>query len=100
MSELLLKSAAGAAAALETIDDDRVTLWSEEPSAPGSRFELIGELGSLRVKVHRCVRDGDRFRIAGRLIDATRRLRDQLSEALVGDADGRSDDHPVDHSGG
>jgi hypothetical protein len=84
MSGLALLLNSGADAGLESIDDDRVALWSSEPSAPGSRLELHNDQGiRLRLKVHRCVRDGARFRIEGRLIDATRRLRDELRDALA-----------------
>ena len=46
---------------------------------------LLGQMEriSTRLKVLRCVRDGARFRIEGRLIDATRGLRTQLAEGLA-----------------
>lgn len=62
-----------------SLEDDRVTLRSTRASAPGSPIE--GKLGDgtiVRVKVARCRADAGAFRIEGRLIDASRALRDRL----------------------
>ena len=68
----------GEARVLSASDDD-VVLLSTAPSQPGSRPE--GALGTgerVRLKVHRCAREGEAFRIEGRLLDAPRRLRERL----------------------
>ncbi len=61
--------------------DDLTTVRSTIPSAPGSRIE--GELAEggapVRLKVHRCRKDGEAFVIEGRLLDATRELRTALA---------------------
>lgn len=65
------------------IDGERVSLLATRASAPGC--PLAGNLADdtlVRVKVHRCRKQGDRFLIEGRLIDATRQLRERLG-ALV-----------------
>jgi hypothetical protein len=70
----------GGEATLVTLDDDRVTVRSTAPSAPGSRPE--GRLASgtaFRMKVARCRRDGDAFVIDGRLLDATRDARVEMA---------------------
>jgi hypothetical protein len=76
----------GGEADLVALDGDRVTLRSTVASAPGSPLSGSLEAGSLvRVKVHRCKRQGEGFLIEGRLVDATRKLREELA-ALVGSA--------------
>jgi len=73
----------GGKAEVVAIDGDRVKLASDEASAPGSR--LMGRLStgqSLRLKVHRCVKNGERFDIEGRCIDLTRGLREWLAERV------------------
>lgn len=70
-------------ASIVALDGERVSLLATRASAPGC--PLAGNLGDdtlVRVKVHRCRKQGDRFLIEGRLIDATRRLRERLA-ALV-----------------
>jgi hypothetical protein len=76
----------GGSADLVAIADDLTTVRSTVPSAPGSR--LMGELASgvggdggdrVWIKVHRCRKDGDVFIVEGRLLDATRELRDKLA---------------------
>ncbi len=66
------------------IDGERVSLLATRPSAPGC--PLAGNLNDetpVRVKVHRCRKQGERFLIEGRLIDATRQLRERLSALVV-----------------
>lgn len=57
--------------------DDLTTVRSTIPSAPGSRIEgeLVEGGAPVRLKVHRCRKDGDVFVLEGRLLDATRELR-------------------------
>jgi hypothetical protein len=74
----------GHVAALTAVDVLKVQLRSPVAAAPGT--PLKGKLQdgrSIRVKVHRCVRDGDHFDIAGKLIDATRELREKLNAAFA-----------------
>jgi hypothetical protein len=73
----------GGEATLVTIDDDRATLSSPTAAAPGSRLGLLVGGRTIRLKVHRCVREGDRFTVAGRFIDLTRDLRDQLANGIA-----------------
>ena len=69
----------GDAAVLEA-DDDRVTVRSTIPSAPGSRLEGTLPSGSvLRLKVAQCKADSGAFRITGKLLDATRAARDEVA---------------------
>jgi len=73
----------GEAAVLEA-QDDRVTVRSTIPSAPGSRLD--GSLPSgatLRVKVAHCKADGGAFRITGKLLDATRASRTEVAGLVV-----------------
>jgi hypothetical protein len=66
------------------LDGDRNSVLSTIPSAPGSRPEgALTEGGaSVRIKVARCRREGERFLIEGRLIDVTRETRAAI-QALV-----------------
>ncbi len=64
-------------------DDDRVTLSSTISSPPGSLVDgTLNGVGSIRIKVRGCKRDGERFRIDARILDVSRQLRERLS-ALV-----------------
>lgn len=73
----------GGRAEVVAIDGDRVRIASDIASAPGSRLEGALENGqTLRLKVHRCVRSGERFDIEGRCIDLTRGLRAWLVERV------------------
>ena len=70
-------------AILRTIEGDRVALDASVPAAPGTPLRASLDDGSaLRIKVQRCVRDGERFAIDGRLLDASRALRQKLEEGL------------------
>jgi hypothetical protein len=74
----------GGEADVTALDGDRITVLSTIPSAPGSRPD--GALASgtaVRLKVARCRREGDRFVIEGRLIDATRDTRAELLRLLA-----------------
>lgn len=81
--------ARGGTADFTAADDQRVTVRSTHASAPGSRPEGTLEDGRrVRVKVHRCRRvtsddSGDAFEIEGRLIDATRALRDHVTSLVA-----------------
>jgi hypothetical protein len=75
-------------ASILSVDGDRIVLCSTAPSPPGSRIEgapLGASHAPLRVKVSSCRRqsDGD-FVIEGRLLDATREVR-QILQAIVDD---------------
>jgi|SoiMethySBSTD1v2_1073268.scaffolds.fasta_scaffold2946561_2 hypothetical protein len=70
-------------ATLHAIDGDRVSLDASVPAAPGTPLCASLESGTaVRIKVHRCVRAGDRFSIEGRLLDASRALRQEIEGAL------------------
>lgn len=80
MEPLALDLSGGGTARLTTLDGDRVGLVASRAAAPGSRLTAaLGDGRQLRLKVHRSVRKGDEFAIAGRLIDATRELRSFLA---------------------
>lgn len=79
----------GGEARVAVTDDDRVELLSTIPSAPGSRLDGSLEGGvKVRVKVARCRKvdikeqsgEGALYRIEGRLLDASRSLRDILAK--------------------
>ena len=73
----------GGEADVVAADDDRVTVRSTIPSAPGSRIEgALPSGGAIRIKVARCKADDGRFRIEGKMLDATRAARDEVA-ALV-----------------
>ena len=78
--------AGGGTASIDAFDDDRLSLISSRPFAPGSRPEGTLDVGSRRIwiKVHgsRQQEDGT-FRVNGRLINATRELRQVLKEAVT-----------------
>jgi len=65
-------------------DGERITLRATFASAPGS--PIAGTLGAgalVRVKVHRCKKQEDHFFIEGRLVDATRKLREDLARLVA-----------------
>jgi hypothetical protein len=72
--------ARGGEAELTALDSTRITLLSTVPMAPGSSPEgaLLSGAGTLRVKVARCRRQGDRFLVEGRLLDVPRDLHAAL----------------------
>ncbi len=73
----------GGDANLVTLDDDRVTLDSSLSSPPGSLVDGALATGeAIRVKVRGCKREGERFRIEGRVIDLSRDLRAKLAALL------------------
>lgn len=71
----------GGEADLVKCEDDRATFLSTTPAAPGTPLEGSIESGAkLRVKVARCKKAEGGFAIEGRLIDATRALREELAK--------------------
>jgi hypothetical protein len=87
----------GGGARVTSADDDRVELVSTIPSAPGSRLEGAIESGTkVRVKVARCRRIGGAedpvsYGIEGRLIDASRSVRDEIAKLATGSAAAEGD---------
>jgi hypothetical protein len=74
----------GGDANIVKLDGELVTIDSSVASAPGSRLDGSTDDGrSVRLKVYRCVRQGERFAIEGRFIDLTRELRLSLSSRLA-----------------
>lgn len=70
----------GGEARVLACSDDAIDLASTRASPPGSRPEGVLASGErVKIKVHRCVRDGEIYKLQGRLIDATRALRDHLA---------------------
>jgi hypothetical protein len=77
---------AGGEAELVAIEGDRTTFSSSRAWPPGSRPEGALPGGErVWVKVHGSHRTDDgRFRVVGRLLDATRELRASLAASLPG----------------
>jgi hypothetical protein len=88
----------GGAASIEALEGDRITLVSNRAFAPGSRPEgtlqtrEMPDPAGLRiwVKVHgsRKLEDGS-FRVAGRLLNPTRELRQVLKGVVPGPIGGK-----------
>lgn len=81
----MIRWAKGGDANVVAIDGDRVTLDSSLSSPPGSVVEgtLVNDGGSIRIKVRGCKKiEGERFRIEGRILDASRDLRTRLAALL------------------
>ncbi len=78
----------GGHACVERLDSDAIVLRSTTSAPPGAR--LVARLALepsivVHVKSHGSRRDADgTFVLKGRLIDATRPLREQLAELAVG----------------
>lgn len=80
-------------ASIETLDGDRITVISSRAFAPGSRPEgTLGEGGPrIWVKVHGSRRQDDgSFRVTGRVINATKELRELLKGAVPSQNGGKS----------
>jgi hypothetical protein len=72
--------ARGGEARIVSLEGERVRLTSTTPAAPGTPLEGALENGTeVRVKVARCRREGDRFVIEGRLVDASREVRNTIA---------------------
>ena len=79
-------------ARLVGLDGESVVVRASKPGAPGSRPVGVLPSGSqVRMKVHRCRKsdegDGLTFTLEGRLLDATRALRAELT-LLLAEPDG------------
>ena len=77
----------GGTATIDLIDDDRIELSSTRAFAPGSRPEgtlMMGDAPSpFWVKVHGSRRQADgTYRVQGRLLNASRPVRDLLKDAV------------------
>jgi hypothetical protein len=97
--ELRVRWGGGGDAVVVVLHDDLVTLLTTKPFAPGSRPEGTSATGAaIRVKTARCRRrredehqsvalqvppDGAVYLLEGRLLDASRALRINLSDALA-----------------
>jgi hypothetical protein len=69
----------GTTAKLESASGERVRVRSARAGAPGERLQ--GRLASgttIRLKVSRCVREGDAFLIEAKLLDATKAVLEEL----------------------
>jgi hypothetical protein len=73
----------GGSARIVALSDDAVTLSSTVPAPPGARLEatlLVEPEVNVRVKSHGSKREEDgTFTLNGRLLDASRMLRDRLA---------------------
>lgn len=79
----------GGEAAVIEAKDDLVAVRSTIPSAPGSRIEGNLPSGSaVRIKVARCKAEDGAFRIEGKLLDATRAVRDEVAALVAPNAPG------------
>lgn len=79
MSHEIALRQGGTARVLET-DGDRTVVLSPIASPPGSTLAgtLSGVTAEFQLKVKSCRREGDTFRIEGRLRNATRELKERL----------------------
>jgi len=81
----------GGEAEVTALEGDRIAVLSTTPSAPGSRPEgALAGGGAVRLKVARCRRQGDRFLVEGRLLDATRDTRAEIARLVADRAEGRA----------
>ena len=81
----MIRWAKGGDASIVALDGDRATLDSSLSSPPGSVIEgiLVNDGTTIRIKVRGCKKsDGERFRIDGRILDASRDLRTRLAALL------------------
>jgi len=77
----------GGEADVVALEGERVTLRSTVSAPPGAPLagrlrEGVSAGAALRIKVHGCRREGDVFRIEGRVIDLSRELRATLASLL------------------
>lgn len=74
----------GETGALCALDGERIEVVSQRPEAPGSRPAFrLADGAEVRIKVHGCKREGDLFRIEGRVIDLTRAVRARVLAELA-----------------
>lgn len=71
----------GGELAIERFDGERAQGTASRALPPGSRPDGSIEGRRVRLKVERCTRDGDRFRVRARLIDLERDLRERILAA-------------------
>lgn len=80
-----LRLAKGGEAEIVALDGERVTLLSPASAPPGATIDgdlPLNEPTPLRIKVRGCKRDGENFRIDGRIVDLSKSTRERLA-ALV-----------------
>jgi hypothetical protein len=89
----LIRWAKGGDANIVAIDFDRVTLDSSLSSPPGSLVDghLVNGGDAIRIKVRGCKKEGDRFRIEARVLDASRDLRTRLAALSANAERGQSE---------
>ncbi len=78
-------SRGGKAEILTLEHSDRMTLLSTLPFAPGSSQEgaFLNGAGTVRLKVVRCRRQGDRYFVEGRLLDVTRAVFAEIRRVVT-----------------
>ncbi len=76
--------AKGGHAEVVAIEDDRVTLRSTTSAPPGARLEATLASGeAVKIKSHGSHREEDgTFTLRGRLVDATRELREAVASLV------------------
>jgi hypothetical protein len=85
MSQLLVVSLVNGASARVTLSDgDRTTIESTISSPPGStlRGQIEGISCEFQLKVRSCRKTGEKFTIDGRVINASRQMRETLRNHL------------------
>jgi hypothetical protein len=81
----MIRWAKGGDANLVAVDGERVTVDSSLSSPPGSLIDgtLLNGGDAIRIKVRGCKKkDGERFVIEGRILDASRDLKTRLAALL------------------
>ena len=79
-----LYGALGETLTLERLDDHQIVVLASEPSPPGSMVQIRCEAGSFAIKVSSCRRTSDEgFRIQGRPVNLSRRVREALTVLLA-----------------
>jgi hypothetical protein len=82
-----LRWSKGGEAEIQSVDDDAIVLRSTSPAPPGARLEavlLLAPTTQVKIKSHGSKRDDDgTFVLRGRLLDASRELRDRLASLLA-----------------
>ena len=78
-----LRWAKGGEAEIVAIEGERVALSSTHSAPPGAYVDgALNDGTTLRIKVRGCKRDGERFRIEGRILDMPSNLRQRLADLV------------------
>ena len=83
--EHALRTSALGTLTLEALDEQQIAALSTRPSPPGSLLHIESDAGGFAIKVHSCKKLPDedpRFRISGRPVNLSRRVREHLESCL------------------